>query len=49
MKLDFPTFERPRKATSGRLSRGQSVSLNALLTNFALVIRIQDPASSRFN
>src|SRR2546428_11954629 len=51
MKLDFPTFERPRKAISGLPSRGQSVGLNALLTNVALVIRIQNqtPAGQRLS
>src|SRR6185295_9831099 len=36
MRLDLPTFERPRKAISGFESRGQSSSLNALLRNSAL-------------
>src|SRR6185503_13659062 len=36
MRLDLPTFERPRKAISNLESRGQSSSLNALLRNSAL-------------
>src|ERR1700749_4205800 len=35
--LDLPTFDRPRKATSGLRSRGHCDSSNALLTNFAPV------------
>lgn len=36
IKLDFPTFERPMKATSNRESRGQSASVKALLINSVL-------------
>src|ERR1044072_4796531 len=36
IKLDLPTFERPRKAISGLGSRGQSASLKALFRNSAL-------------
>ncbi len=35
IKLDLPTFERPRKAISGFASRGQSGSVKALLRNSA--------------
>src|SRR4028118_1315280 len=40
IKLDFPTFDRPRNATSGNPGRGQSCSLKELLTNSVLVIFI---------
>src|SRR2546425_11092066 len=46
IKLDFPTFERPRKAISGLQSPGQSVSSNALLMNSALVTFIVLAAAS---
>src|SRR5690348_16666131 len=36
IRLDLPTFERPRKAISGLESRGQSASLKALFRNSAL-------------
>src|SRR6185503_6180722 len=36
IKLDLPTFERPKKAISGFASRGQSASLKALLRNSAV-------------
>ena len=36
IKLDLPTLERPKNATSGFESRGQSASLKALLRNSAL-------------
>jgi hypothetical protein len=36
MRLDLPTLERPKNATSGFESRGQSASLKALLRNSAL-------------
>src|SRR2546423_12501225 len=42
MRLDLPTFDLPRKAISGTLSRGQSASLRALLRKSALVIFIQN-------
>jgi hypothetical protein len=35
---DFPTFERPRKAISGRLSIVQSFFVNALFMNYAELI-----------
>lgn len=38
MRLDFPTFERPRKAISGKPSVVQCDLLKALLTNSADVI-----------
>src|ERR1700752_1592026 len=37
IRLDLPTFERPRKPISGLESRGQSASWKALLRNSALV------------
>jgi hypothetical protein len=37
-KLDLPMFERPQKATSGRLSWGKSSGCFALLTNRAELI-----------
>jgi hypothetical protein len=37
IKLDLPTFDRPRNATSGCESFGQSSSLKALFMNSALV------------
>ncbi|HYP53009.1 MAG TPA: hypothetical protein VEQ42_05685 [Pyrinomonadaceae bacterium] len=42
IKLDFPTFDRPRNATSGSPPAGQWVSSNALLTNSVLVIFMKD-------
>jgi hypothetical protein len=36
IRLDLPTFERPRKAISGFESRGQSASAKALLRNSAV-------------
>jgi hypothetical protein len=38
IKLDLPTFERPAKTTSGRLSFGKDSGAWAAATNFALVI-----------
>src|SRR5581483_2844092 len=46
IKLDLPTFERPRKAISLRLSCGQSAGLKALLMNSALVIFIESTSAS---
>ena len=40
IRLDLPTFDRPRKAISGSGSRGQSASAKALLMNSALVVFI---------
>src|SRR5207249_6721849 len=40
IRLDLPTFDRPRKAISGLFSRGQSASLKPLFTNSALLILI---------
>src|SRR5215831_5739085 len=40
IRLDLPTLERPRKAISGFTSSGQSVFLNALVTNSAVLIFI---------
>jgi len=37
-KLDLPMFDRPQKATSGRLSWGKSSGCFALLTNRAELI-----------
>jgi hypothetical protein len=37
-KLDLPTFERPAKTISGRLSFGNDSGVWAAATNFALVI-----------
>src|SRR6185503_7861228 len=45
MRLDLPTFERPRKAISGFESRGQSSSLNALLRNSAVTTFIDKLAT----
>jgi hypothetical protein len=47
MRLDLPTFERPRNAISGFESRGQSSSLNALLRNSALTIFINEEVSRK--
>ena len=44
-RLDFPTFERPRKATSGGPEAGWSPGLVALLTNSA-VLTFNDAARS---
>src|ERR1041384_7528653 len=44
---DFPTFERPRKAISGRRSAGQSCFLKALFTNSAEVIFTAEPRDRR--
>src|SRR5258705_8692301 len=41
IRLDLPTFDRPRNAISGLASNGQSSSLKALLTNSALVTFIR--------
>lgn len=38
IKLDFPTFDLPRKATSGLLSFGKDVGTVAAAINLALVI-----------
>src|SRR5215475_10775843 len=38
IRLDLPTFERPAKTTSGRLSFGNDSGVRAAATNFALVI-----------
>src|SRR4051812_4033618 len=40
MRLDLPTFERPRKEISGIPSRGQSCSAKALLRNSVVIIFI---------
>src|SRR5271167_1052602 len=38
IKLDLPTFDLPRKATSGRLVKGNCSGSTALLTNLVLTI-----------
>ena len=40
IKLDFPTFERPKKAISGKPPVVQCSRLNALFTNSAFIIFI---------
>ena len=40
IKDDFPTFERPIKANSGKFKSGHSLIVGALVINFAFVIFI---------
>jgi hypothetical protein len=42
IKLDLPTFDRPRNATSGCESFGQSSSVKALLMNSAFVTFMEE-------
>src|ERR1041384_7603869 len=45
IRLDLPTFERPKNAISGLASRGQSASVNALLRNSAVTTFINNLAA----
>src|SRR5690606_19468798 len=47
MALDLPEFERPTKATSRPSSRGKSLALAALFTNFGALTARRRAASAR--